>query len=131
MIPPGITSIDVDDLKGISNYSLLDTREKEEFDISHISDAIWTGYRTFDPEKIDGLNKNETVIVYCSVGWRSARIAEKLMAGNYKKVYNLYGGIFEWVNRGNKVYDANGVTNNVHVFSNLWRIWVHGCNKII
>ena len=30
----------------------LDTREKEEFDVSHLKNAIWVGYKDFDEKKI-------------------------------------------------------------------------------
>ncbi len=131
IMPSGVPLIDVNDLKEMDNCTLLDAREKVEFDISHIDKSIWVGYKTFSIENIAYINRNETLIVYCSVGWRSGKVAQKLIANGYSSVYNLYGGIFEWVNCGNKVYNCNGPTNNLHVLSSFWGVWVNNCNKIV
>ena len=43
----------------------------------------------------------------------------------YTNVQNLYGGIFEWKNKGNSVVDStNIVTQNVHTFSKQWRVYL-------
>ncbi len=54
------------------------------------------------------IGEESKVVVYCSVGYRSEKIAEKLKAAGYKNVFNLYGGIFEWENQNLPVYDSNG-----------------------
>ena len=59
-------------------------------------------------------------MVYCSVGIRSEIIGKKLLAEGYTAVYNLYGGIFEWTNKGGKVYSANNTTSKVHAYSKQW-----------
>lgn len=110
--------------KEINNVVILDTREKNEYDVSHIKGAKYTGYEKFNISSLKEIPKNKKVIVYCSVGWRSERIGEKLQKAGYTNVYNLYGGIFEWVNRGNKVYNANGETKKVHTYSKEWGKWI-------
>ena len=40
------------------------------------------------------------IIVYCSIGVRSEDIGEKLKELGYTKILNLYGGIFDWKNKG-------------------------------
>ena len=44
----------------------------------------------------------------------------------YKEVYNLYGGIFEWVNQGNRVVtgENNSVTKQVHAYDKVWGTWL-------
>ncbi|MEO7960443.1 MAG: rhodanese-like domain-containing protein, partial [Ginsengibacter sp.] len=79
-----------------SSYVFLDSREKEEFDVSHIKDAIFTGASDFNYKGIQSLSKNTKIIVYCSVGVRSDQIAKKLIDAGYRDVQNLFGGIFEW-----------------------------------
>jgi len=60
-------------------------------------------------------------VVYCSIGVRSEDIGEKLMDAGYNNVTNLYGGIFEWKNKGNQVYDTLGnETERVHAFNKHW-----------
>ena len=64
-------------------------------------------------------------MVYCTVGYRSGKVVEQLRKAGYKNVYNLHGSIFEWVNEGNKVVNAKGVTTNrVHTYSKEWGKWL-------
>ena len=60
------------------NLYLLDAREKKEFETSHLEDAVWVGYNTFSPESLADVPKDGIVVVYCSVGYRSEKIGEKL-----------------------------------------------------
>ncbi|WGD33564.1 rhodanese-like domain-containing protein [Olleya sp. YS] len=106
---------------------ILDAREKNEFEVSHIKGATFVGYDLFDiNEVIKNLpNKDETIVVYCSLGIRSETIAEQLKKLGYTSVYNLYGGIFEWKNKGFSVVDSQGKeTENIHVFNKQWSKWL-------
>lgn len=107
---------------------LLDTREKEEFDVSHIPNAIFSGYKDFNTDALKDLSKTDPIVVYCSVGYRSERIGEKLQKMGFSKVFNLYGGIFEWKNTGNEVVNAEGLTTEkVHTYNEKWGQWLtHG-----
>lgn len=107
----------------------IDTRSKEEYNVSHIKDAIWTGYDEFDKSKLKNVSKDKTIILYCSVGYRSEKIGEKLEDMGYKHVYNLYGGIFEWVNQGHAVYNDQGKTNDIHPYDDSWGMWLTKGNK--
>lgn len=112
-------------------FVILDTREYSEYKISHLKNAIWVGYDDFSKKRIKSISKEKTILVYCSVGYRSERIGEKLQKIGYQKVYNLYGGIFEWVNSGNNVYDKEGkITTKVHVFDRTWGMWLQKGKKI-
>ncbi len=104
---------------------LLDAREKNEFQISHIKKAISVGYKKFSLNKMNKMNKKSLIIVYCSVGVRSSKIAKKLIKNGYKRVYNLYGGIFKWVNNGNPVYNIKQKkTKKIHAFDKNWGKWI-------
>lgn len=101
----------------------LDARELIEYNTSHIKDAIYVGYTTFNKKLVlDKIkDKNTLIIVYCSVGVRSENIGEKLLQLGYSNVFNLYGGIFEWKNNGYKVFDSSEKeTENVHAYSKEW-----------
>lgn len=102
---------------------ILDAREKEEYEISHISNAHFVGYSNFSSEEFSHIftNKSTTIVVYCSVGIRSETISEKLAEAGYKNVYNLYGGIFKWKNTGYVVFDNHeDKTEKIHTFSKYW-----------
>ena len=69
--------------------------------------------------------------MYCSVGYRSEKISEKLIAAGFTDVSNLYGGIFEWVNIGRPVYKAsNQKTNRVHTYNKEWSKWLRTGIKV-
>lgn len=110
---------------------LLDARERREFEVSHIAGARFVGYNDFDLQRLAGIDKNRKIIVYCSVGYRSEQIANKLIQAGYRDVSNLYGGIFEWVNEGYPVVNATGEpTMDIHAYNKVWSVWLDKGNKI-
>ncbi len=108
----------------------IDAREKNEYEVSHIKNAVWVGYKNFDLQQIHNIDKSQKIVVYCSIGYRSEKIAEKLIKAGYNNVSNLYGGIFEWVNVGNQVYRLNEPTNEVHAYNRMWSKWLRKGKKI-
>jgi rhodanese-related sulfurtransferase len=114
-----------------SNALFIDARERNEYDVSHIKNAVFVGYENFSYDSLASINKNQKIIVYCSVGYRSENISEKLVDAGFTDVSNLLGGIFEWVNQGNAVIDNNGdATLNVHAYSKTWGVWLSKGNKV-
>ena len=118
-----IPYISAEALLSSDNVILFDTRRKDEFAVSHLNNAVWVGYKNFDIETIEtkSFDKNSEIVVYCSIGVRSEDIGERLQKAGYKNVKNLYGGIFEWKNKGFPVYDSKGnETEKVHAFNKHW-----------
>lgn len=111
-------------------FILLDVRTKKEYDVSHLPNARFVGYDDVDLRQLQGVPKDARVVVYCTVGYRSEKVGEKLQQAGYKNVYNLYGGIFEWVNRGFAVHDDRGITQKVHVYSQSWGVWLNKGEKV-
>ena len=115
--------ISVEDLIKLNKNEvyILDTREEEEFNVSHLKNARNVGYFWFDMRKIYDIPISATIVLYCSVGMRSEKIGKKLLEAGYKNVYNLYGSLFEWVNQGKPVYKKNGVqTSEIHTYTKFW-----------
>ncbi|MCA6407991.1 MAG: rhodanese-like domain-containing protein, partial [Cytophagales bacterium] len=82
-------------------------------------------YGSYSIEDLKKLPKNEKIIVYCSVGYRSERVGEKLQKLGYQNVYNIYGGIFEWKNEGMPVVNRqNQPTDSVHTYNKNWSKWL-------
>lgn len=108
--------------KNEKSYTLLDTRPLEEYQVSHIKNAIWVGYKKFDEANLPkNITKTDTLVVYCSIGVRSEHIGEKLKKLGFKNVYNLYGGIFDWYNAGWPVYNhKENPTRQVHPYDDYW-----------
>ncbi|MFY0603777.1 MAG: rhodanese-like domain-containing protein [Flavobacteriaceae bacterium] len=122
-----IPYISVDSLLKTPNAILLDAREKKEFLVSHLKNATYVGYDTFSLKKTMKVlpDKKAKIVVYCSLGVRSEDIAEKLKKAGYTNVLNLYGGIFEWKNNGNKVFDSKEKeTEKVHACTKEWGKWL-------
>jgi rhodanese-related sulfurtransferase len=112
---------------------ILDARERSEYDISHLKNAIFIGYNHFSLEQTTQKlqDKNQTIVVYCSLGIRSETIANQLKKAGYTNIKNLYGGIFEWRNKGFKVYNSEDKkTDSIHAFSKAWSKWLTKGTKV-
>lgn len=106
---------------------LLDTREKKEYDVSHIKGAMYAGHEKFEIANISETikDKDAPIIVYCSLGVRSEEIGEKLRKAGYTNIRNLYGGIFDWKNKDYPIVNLqNKKTDSVHVYSKEWGTWL-------
>ena len=106
------------------DYTFLDARSKEEFEVSHIANARYVGYDDFDVHAVKDLATDTPIIVYCSVGYRSEKVAQQLIRAGYTNTFNLLGGIFEWKNQGQKVYRGDKETEQVHVYDKVWGVWL-------
>lgn len=112
---------------------LLDAREAPEFATSHLESAEYVGFNDFSDKEflMNFPDKNIPIVVYCSLGIRSETVAEKLKKAGYSHVRNLYGGIFEWKNKGYPVVDSTGMeTENVHAYSRQWSKWLKSGNPV-
>ena len=87
---------------------LLDVRTPQEFSRGHIKNA--TLISTTDPQfvsKIQLLQKEKPIYVYCLTGSRSQAVARYLSSNGYTKVYNLGHGIMEWQRFGYPVIQSD------------------------
>lgn len=99
------------------SFIMLDCREVDEYEISHIEDARRVGFDDFDLSQIEDLPKSAKIVTYCLVGKRSEMIGEKLQEAGYTNVHNLHGSILSWTNEGYPVINSKGKkTNKLHGF---------------
>ncbi len=130
----GVPYITVEELAMPKTEAILfDSREPKEYKVSHLKDAVCVGYDNFDIASVEKQypNKDEKIIVYCSLGIRSETVGEKLKKAGYTNVYNLYGGIFEWKNKDFSIIDSEEKeTNKVHTFNKEWSKWLEKGDKI-
>lgn len=108
----------------------LDAREIEEFKVSHLPNANHVGYTNFDITKWLHLNKKTPIVVYCSVGYRSEKVAEQFLKHGYTNVKNLYGGIFEWKHQNKPVVKNKRPTDSIHTYNKEWSQWLQKGIKV-
>ncbi|NJC27545.1 rhodanese-like domain-containing protein [Neolewinella antarctica] len=105
----------------LSNAKFLDAREHEEFTVSHLPAATWLGYDDVDLSRIADTEKDQPLVVYCTIGYRSERVATKLREAGYTNVYNLYGSLYAWKLAGFALEDARGQpTEKLHTYNRKW-----------
>lgn len=130
LLEHNVEEISVKEAFLMKDVVFLDVREQNEFEVSHINNSVWVGYNDFTINRLK-VSTNNIVIVYCSVGYRSEKIGQILSKEGYIKVYNLYGGIFEWVNQGYPVFDkSDKQTEKVHAFDSIWGLWLNKGTKV-
>ena len=120
---PGVTSISIDKLAvwlggDMPPPELIDVRKQEEYEVSHLPDALHLP--TVEAIQQAAFPANATLVLYCSIGYRSARVAQQLQENGYKNVMNLEGSIFEWYNQGYPVVVDGQPVERVHPYSRTW-----------
>ena len=121
---PAITVKNLIEIK--EDVILLDAREMKEYEVSHIPGARYVGYDDFDESQLYDIDKDQRIVVYCSIGYRSEKVGEKLKKLGYSNAYNLFGSIFEWANAGQPLEDKAGKsTNKIHTYNKKWSKWVN------
>jgi rhodanese-related sulfurtransferase len=113
-----------------SQLLVLDARSEAEYRVSHFIeaqrvDSIADGLL---PPTLQNVSKETPIIVYCSVGYRSAKVAQQINKAGFQNVSNLEGGLFQWANEGRAaqhirlgtlVHEGH-VTSLVHPFNWMW-----------
>jgi molybdopterin/thiamine biosynthesis adenylyltransferase len=90
-----------DRLNGNNDFTLIDIREKDEWDEGHLSGALFLP-RGFLEVKVERMvtDKDGPILLYCAGGVRSALAAKSLNELGYKDVVSMAGGYGEWKNNG-------------------------------
>lgn len=117
---PSVAHISIGELnsRDLSNILLVDVREREEYAVSHIPGA--KNITNAKDIAILALQSKKDIIVYCSVGYRSAIIAKKLKTLGVNNVTNLEGSIFAWANAELPLVNQTGNTRTVHPYNDYW-----------
>ncbi|MBI4557088.1 MAG: rhodanese-like domain-containing protein [Candidatus Hydrogenedentes bacterium] len=103
---PDVPELTVDELQGriaTENVVLVDVRTDTEQHVSMLPGAITSDL--FGKEKYK--HKDQTIVTYCTIGYRNGKYAERLRQEGFK-VYNLRGSILAWVLAGKPVIDSTG-----------------------
>jgi adenylyltransferase/sulfurtransferase len=74
---------------------LIDVREPREWDIARIEGAELVPLGSL-PSRLDDMNKDDEIVVYCRSGSRSGRAQQIMRSQGFRSVTNLQGGILAW-----------------------------------
>jgi rhodanese-related sulfurtransferase len=74
---------------------LLDVRQDWETRLCRLSNAVHIPIEEIEL-RVDELNPEEEIVVYCHQGVRSAAVAQWLRGLGFKNVKNLVGGLDLW-----------------------------------
>lgn len=86
---------------GAPETVLLDIRTPGEFNDGHIAGAVLVDYYARDYiDRLEGMDRNKTYLVYCRSGNRSARSLPIFARLGFRHVYHLETGIRGWVQAG-------------------------------
>lgn len=79
------------------DVQLIDVRTPEEFQESHIKEAINIDFYSEEFEnEFNTLDKDQPIYLYCRSGNRSSQSALKLLDMGFKEIYDLDGGILKY-----------------------------------
>ena len=92
--------ITVEELKELkdsgADFQLIDVREPHEYDVSNLGGELIPMGDV--PNNVEKIARDKQVILYCRSGRRSADTIAWLERNHkFDNLYNLQGGILEWV----------------------------------
>lgn len=102
------------------NIILLDARTADEFEVSHLPGAVSASNTRMALDALEASDPARTVVVYCSVGYRSSRLAEELRSRGIENVFNLEGSLFQWANEGRPLYRGKERVYEAHPYDGEW-----------
>lgn len=96
----------------------VDVRPPEERSVSMIPGAV------AEEQFLNNLEqyKDHIIIGYCTISYRSGKLAQELMTKKGITMYNLRGGLLAWVHDGGKIVDPKGETKRIHVYGRKWNL---------
>ena len=87
-----------------ADFVILDVRTPEEYAEGHIENAINIDfYADTFREDLDKLDKDKRYLIYCRSGARSGNTLIIMGELNFNEVYNILGGIRDWLAGGFEV----------------------------
>src|SRR5688572_1474846 len=107
-------------LAGGENLGLFDVRTREEFEASHLPGAKFLDAASTRRHALELIHPAPvTNVLYCSVGFRAAEMAELLLADGHTNVVVLRGSIFQWAREGRRLESVSNPPQ-VHPHSYLY-----------
>lgn len=125
---PDVQHITTRDLVTIFNQDqpllLLDARTASEYEVSHLKGSHLVPEPLEQLKQWAGVTDSTAIVVYCSIGYRSAIITKRLKQLGYLQVFNWNGSLFEWVMKGYPVDQDNQTVQQIHPYNTIWKYWL-------
>ena len=99
---------------------LLDARSADEFDVSHLRGAVRANTARKALDALGAGVADRIVVTYCSVGYRSSKLADELRGRGVANLYNLEGSLFQWANEGRPLHRGDEPADQVHPYDDEW-----------
>jgi rhodanese-related sulfurtransferase len=92
-------------MKQTKNLGILDTRQYDEMrnGLGWIPGSQSCSWLDGNQSKLQGLDRNQPWLVYCTIGGRAELTAQAMSKLGFKEVYLLKGGFAEWLAQGKAV----------------------------
>nr|WP_315151001.1 thioredoxin domain-containing protein [uncultured Flavobacterium sp.] len=92
-------------IKSEKNPQIIDARGAEEFALNHINGAVNFNQQSENYAKSAArLDKSKPVFIYSIGAGRSVTLTKELLKNGFTEVYNLEGGIANWIGGGKPFY---------------------------
>jgi rhodanese-related sulfurtransferase len=93
------------------NVQLFDVRTAAEYRTGHLPNALQADYNNKQEffDRVQYLDKDKPVYIYCLVGGRSAAAAKWMRNNGFSKVIDLAGGVNAWKQAGKPLEGAEAV----------------------
>lgn len=119
---PQVRQMSTTELAALDQASvlLIDTRTVDEYGVSHLRGAVHADSVEAVQGVINNARPGQRVVLYCSVGYRSAKLADNLRRAGRSEIWNLEGSIFAWANEGRTVVRGAAEVREVHPYNNRW-----------
>ncbi|WP_337842254.1 rhodanese-like domain-containing protein [Rheinheimera sp.] len=97
-----VTELSITELQQFNRpYVLVDVREDHEWQAGHLPGALHLGKGILERDIEKAVpDMQQTLVLYCGGGFRSALAADVLQKMGYKDVLSLAGGYSAWVAAG-------------------------------
>ncbi len=88
-------------LESGNDFVILDVREQDEWEQSHIAGAEYLGKGIIERDVEEEYpDTDQELVLYCGGGYRSALAADSLQKMGYSNVKSLAGGFRSWIEAG-------------------------------
>ncbi|MCB1537620.1 MAG: molybdopterin-synthase adenylyltransferase MoeB [Rhodospirillales bacterium] len=92
----------LDELPANGSYTLIDVREKTEWDNGHIKSAILCPLSDIEAGKLPDLPVDTDLVLYCQKGVRSLKAAQIIATNGFVNIRSLRGGYEAWLTKAKK-----------------------------